>query len=276
MTEGTGGVLAQDSFPVRAGRGLGYAAEGLGRLFRDWRTFLLALVPAAITLGVFVGLGVLALVFGRDLVERVVPIGDWAAVHGAAAATWFALRVAARVLFYALTALAWVAALLTLFLGVSSAVAAPFNELLSEKIEEEATGVRPPAFSARRFAGDAGLAVAHALLSTAILVSGSVALALVGWLVPVLGTVVSFVGGLVLTGFFLALAGIDPAASRRRWSYAQKVRLVTGNLWAMGGFAATGMLLLAVPLLNLFALPALVAGGTRLFVALEGPGRAVD
>ncbi|HEV8322745.1 MAG TPA: EI24 domain-containing protein [Myxococcota bacterium] len=263
--------LTEQSFPVRAVRGVGFVLEGLARLMRDRKMFAVALAPAAITLAVFVGLLVGAAVLVPDLTSRWLPLGDWAALHGAAAVAWWLLRLVAQILVYALTALAWVAAFVTLFLGVSAALAAPFNELISEKVEEETTGVAAPPFSLPRFAGDAALAVGHTLLATALLAGGSVALALVGWLVPVVGTLVAFAGGICLTGFFLVLQGTDPAASRRRWSFRRKLALVSANFWVAGGFAAGGLVLLAIPVVNLLAVPALVAGGTRLFVEIEGP-----
>lgn len=176
------------------------------------------------------------------------------------------------------TALRWmielVAGLLITLLGLvlvvvlSSVVAAPFNDALSEAVERLLTGGSPPPFSFKRLLGDIvrtiRLEVGKVLLYT--LIVGPMFLA--SFLLPGIGQVISIVG-FALTAVYLGVDYVDWPAARRDWSVGDRVAFTRRQLPAMAGFGTGVWVLLFIPLVNLFFMPAAVAGGTMLFVAMN-------
>ncbi len=180
-----------------------------------------------------------------------------------------------------LAALRWVigliAGLLILVLGLilvvvlSSIVAAPFNDALSEAVERIATGAEAPPFSLRRMLADVGRAVRIELLKVVVYGAVVAPMFLASFFIPVIGQIISVVGFL-LTAVYLGVDYIDWPAARRNWSVADRVTLARRQLPAIAGFGTGVWVLLFVPVINLFFMPAAVAGGTILFLVLHPPG----
>jgi CysZ protein len=180
------------------------------------------------------------------------------------------------------TALRWlielVSALLITVLGLvlvvvlSSVIAAPFNDALSEAVEHMLTGGAPPRFSIKRMLAD--------IARTIRLEAGKVFLylAIVGpmflasFFIPGIGQVISLVG-FALTAIYLGVDYVDWPAARRDWSVRDRVRFARRQLPAVAGFGTGVWVLLFIPLVNLFFMPAAVAGGTMLFLALNAEPR---
>jgi len=183
-----------------------------------------------------------------------------------------------------LSALRWtielIAAVLLTLLGLvlvlllSSVVAAPFNDALSEAVEHMLTGEPAPPFSFSRMLADVvrtiRLELGKALLY--IVVVGPMFLA--SFFIPGVGQAISLVG-FALTAVYLGIDYVDWPAARRNWSVGDRVRFTRGHLPAVAGFGTGVWVLLFIPLLNLFFMPAAVAGGTMLFVALDDSVGAV-
>jgi CysZ protein len=177
-----------------------------------------------------------------------------------------------------LAALRWlieiVSAILITLLGLvlvvvlSSVVAAPFNDALSEAVEHILTGGSPPPFSFKRMLADVvrtiRLEIGKVLLYAAIV--GPMFLA--SFFVPGIGQVISIVG-FALTAIFLGIDYVDWPAARRDWSVGDRVTFTRRQLPAVAGFGTGVWVLLFIPLVNLFFMPAAVAGGTMLFVAMN-------
>jgi CysZ protein len=157
---------------------------------------------------------------------------------------------------------------LVLVLVVSSVVAAPFNDALSEAVEHILTGEKAPPFSMRRMLADVARTIRLELLKVTVylLVVGPMFLA--SFLVPGVGQVVSLVG-FALTAVYLGIDYVDWPAARRDWSVRDRLQFARGQLPAVAGFGVGVWLLLFIPLVNLFFMPAAVAGGTILFLALH-------
>ena len=81
--------------------------------------------------------------------------------------------------------------------------------------------------------------------------------------------------GFALTAVYLGIDYIDWPAARRDWSVADRVAFTKRQLPAVAGFGTGVWALLFIPVVNLFFMPAAVAGGTMLFVAL-GVGALVQ
>ncbi len=178
-----------------------------------------------------------------------------------------------------LTALRWlielIAGVLLTLLGLvfvvvlSSVVAAPFNDALSEAVERILTGGSAPAFSFKRMMADVARTIRIEILKVLLYTAVVGPMFLASFVIPGLGQVISIVG-FALTAVYLGMDYVDWPAARRDWSVGDRVRFASGQLPAVAGFGTGVWALLFIPLLNLFFMPAAVAGGTMLFLAM-GP-----
>jgi len=147
-------------------------------------------------------------------------------------------------------------------------VAAPFNDALSEAVERILTGESAPPFSLRRMVADIGRTLRLELLKVLVYLAVVGPMFLASFIIPGVGQVLSLVG-FVLTAVYLGIDYVDWPAARRNWSVSDRVAFTRRQLPAVAGFGTGVWLLLFVPLVNLLFMPAAVAGGTMLFVALH-------
>jgi len=180
-----------------------------------------------------------------------------------------------------LSALRWlielVAGILIMILGLvlvlvlSSIVAAPFNDALSEAVEHILTGESAPPFSLSRMLADVARTIRLELLKVSVYLAVVGPMFLASFVIPGIGQVISLVG-FALTAVYLGIDYVDWPAARRNWSVSDRVAFARSQLPAVAGFGTGVWLLLFIPLVNLFFMPAAVAGGTMLFVALHEDG----
>ncbi|MFZ1863576.1 MAG: EI24 domain-containing protein [Polyangiales bacterium] len=176
-----------------------------------------------------------------------------------------------------LTTLHWlielIAAVLITVLGLitvvvlSGIVAAPFNDALSEAVERILTGGSAPPFSLRRMFVDVGRAIRIELLKVLIYAAIVGPMFVASFFVPGVGQVASLVG-FALTAVYLGIDYVDWPAARRDWSVGDRIALGRRQLPAIAGFGTGVWALLFIPVVNLFFMPAAVAGGTMLFLSL--------
>lgn len=83
--------------------------------------------------------------------------------------------------------------------------------------------------------------------------------------IPVVGTLLSAVGGITVTATITCLDFFDVILERRRLQFRQKLGIVWKSLPESAGFALVCLLLISVPLINLLTIPVCIGGGT-LFV----------
>jgi len=152
---------------------------------------------------------------------------------------------------------------------LSTVVAAPFNDALSEVIEQRESGIEASAFRWARVWRDAGRTVRLELLKVVCYGAVMLPLFLLSWLVPGVGHALYVVAGGLFTAAYFALDYVDWPASRRGQGVSQRLSLLRERPWLMLGFGAAVWMLLFVPFVNLWFMPAAVAGGTRLFLDLE-------
>jgi CysZ protein len=170
--------------------------------------------------------------------------------------------------------------LIAVFL-LSSIIAAPFNDALSEAVEDILTSRHAAPFSFRRMVADVVRTIRLELLKVVVYVAVIGPMFVVSFLIPGVGQIVSL-AAFALTAVYLGVDYIDWPAARRDWSVRDRVDFVRRELPAVAGFGTGVWVLLFIPLVNLLFMPAAVAGGTMLFVALgegpesgkEGPARA--
>jgi len=254
---------------ARAASGFGLAFEGARLLLRERQLWTLALVPFALSL--------LAVTTASVLVVR-----HAAALHAAAtfwlpaleAGSWIAwiwigpatalLHLAGALLFLALVGVCLVMAYL-----LASLLAAPFHDLLSQRVERLLTG---EVFDAaepgvRALLGDAARSLLEEGRRLAFFLALVGPLALLGWIVPPL-QVVTAPAVLLATMLFLPLDYASYTLDRRRLPFRAKRRWLLAHAPVMLGFGAAGFLTCLVPLLNFAAMPVLVVSGTLLALRL--------
>lgn len=139
---------------------------------------------------------------------------------------------------------------------------APFYGRLSELIEEEVRGSVPQhPLTVSSVLRDIGRALLFELKKLALIIPTVILLLLFGF-IPFLGQAINLGGGLFLGAVIACLDFFDGALERRRLRFRQKLAVVRQHAPASLGFGLVAAFIAAVPLLNLFALPLCVAGGT--------------
>jgi len=261
------GAGAVAKSPIGFVRGLSYALRGARFVYlqnpslaRYWLVPIL--ITGAALVSVFYGAGTFSDNLG-SAVWSLLP-ASWAEATGFVG--W--LVTALRWLVELVSGVLIVVAGLIMVVVLSSVVAAPFNDALSEAVERILTGGMPPPFSIERMLGDIArtirLEVGKALLYAAVVGPMFVA----SFFIPGIGQVISLVG-FALTAIYLGVDYVDWPAARRDWSVRERVSFTRRQLPAVAGFGTGVWVLLFIPLVNLFFMPAAVAGGTMLFLALN-------
>lgn len=143
---------------------------------------------------------------------------------------------------------------ISIFVSLAALIAAPFNEQLSESIEERVTGVPGPRFSILRFLVDIVIGIAHAARRVAVYLLVMGALLVVGIAVPGVGTTIAAVLGFIATARFASYDAFDAIWARRRYRYRAKVGYLRENRWRTLAMGAVIALPLLVPGLNVIAL----------------------
>ncbi|HEY5943952.1 MAG TPA: EI24 domain-containing protein [Kofleriaceae bacterium] len=142
----------------------------------------------------------------------------------------------------------------SIFISLAALIAAPFNEELSESIEEKVTGVAGPKFRLGRFLIDLLIGIAHAARRVSIYLVVMGTLLVVGLVVPVIGTVAATVLGAIATARFASYDAFDAVFARRRYRYRQKTQYLTENRWRSLGMGGVVAVLLVIPGLNVIGL----------------------
>ena len=152
------------------------------------------------------------------------------------------------------------------FTLLGNLILAPFNGLLSERVERSLTGqlARPP---------DETVGAAMRRSSRlALWRLGFVLIRLVGvfvlGLIPVVG-VLALPLGVLLGAWLLALEFSDAPLGNWRWDLAQQRELLRAHRLGFLGFGLTAMGLALVPVLNFALIPAAIAGMTAYCVDLR-------
>ncbi len=229
-----------------------------------------AALPFLLNVAAF-GLAVWAFVANLDAlagpIERALDPGEPSAWWGWAwAGPLLLLAVAVRWLLLAALAVA----IYFLFTVLGSVIAAPFLDVLSERVERIVAG-EPP--RARGGAGEllrtAARSVVEELKRTLFFLGVQLGILLFG-LVPGLQPVAA-AASLVFTALFLPLDYTAYALDRRRVPFRARRRWIAAHRAEMLGFGAFGLALFFVPGLSFLCLPWLVTSGTILVLELGAP-----
>ncbi|OKH22211.1 hypothetical protein NIES593_13525 [Hydrococcus rivularis NIES-593] len=149
-----------------------------------------------------------------------------------------------------------------LLIQVGVTLGAPWYGKLSEELEKIRTG-KLQVIEVGIFR-DIGRAILFELKKLVLLVCIGIPLFLLNFL-PGVGTAISTVGGIILTGTIVCLDFLDAPLERRRLSFRDKLSVVFGSLPASAGFSLVCLGLISIPLVNLVTIPLCVASGTLFF-----------
>lgn len=180
-----------------------------------------------------------------------------------------------QALYYGLLAMVTVIILVVfffIFTLVASALASPFNEVISQKTEQIATGTfRETPFSVIMLVKDSGRAVAHSfrVLGLYLLLLAS---ALLFLLIPGIGSLLFAIAGALLSSYKFAFEYLGYPMDRRRFSWRDKRAFLKSRFGSIMGFGLGNLAIASIPVVNLFFIPAAVVGGTLLFLDLDSSG----
>lgn len=246
------GFLRGFSFPFRGARFVYLRYPGLVRFW---------ILPVLISATLLVTVGYGALTLREQLVDSL-----WVASSGEG--FWGVLSRAAHAV------LEWLLAFMLFVAGgavvalLSSLLAAPFNDALSQEVER-LSGLPPGAkVTATAVVKDFGRTILLELRKLGLYAAVMLPLTLVSWLIPGVGPIVHSVVGFYFTAAFLCVDYLDWPAARRQWSVGRRLGHLRRYPLTTFGFGTGVWLFLLVPFVNLLFMPAAVAGGTLLFLEL--------
>jgi CysZ protein len=148
-------------------------------------------------------------------------------------------------------------------------VAAPFSDLLSERIEGILGTWEPRPFSLRFIVDDLGRTIQFELIRAAIKLGWMIPLFVASLLIPVVGQILYFtVGGYILSKY-TGMDFVDWPAARRGWSWSQRFAFAKQHRSTVTGLGAAVVLSLLIPMAFAFVWPGAVAGGAILFTTLH-------
>lgn len=235
-------------------RGVGYALEGLRLVFRPG-------LRAYVLVPVLVNLVVLSLavwggsVLFEDLLERFLPPEGWLSYLRWLLWPLFALGVALIVIYG--------------FTAVANLIAAPFNSLLSEKVEQLYGGKPPAPASWRQILRDLPRTLGSEVRKLLYFLVRAVPLLLL-FLIPGLNLAAPFLW-MLFSAWFLAMEYSDYPLGNRGMHFTEQRTFLKRSRLAALGFGAGVTLLTLIPVVNLAAMPAGVAGATLLALRSTTP-----
>lgn len=230
------------------GRGAGFLLRGL-RLWRERpRLMLLGILPALVVGVVVLALLITLIFVADDLVGWATPFADdWDdAVRGLFRGALYLLVLAGASLLAIVT-----------FTGLTLAVGDPFYEKIWKEVELSLGGDVP----------DHGVGWVRGAVDGLVLVVLGVLTAVgvfVVGLLPVVGSVVGAVLGLVVAGRLLAGELVSRPLEARGMDRAARAALMRRHRGAMLGFGVCVQACFLVPLGGILVMPAAVAGATYL------------
>jgi CysZ protein len=207
------------------------------------------IAPAAVTLVLLAAMVILVMRIADSIVVRVT---SWLPDAIAGVGGW---------VIWVIVLAALVVGGLLVFVSVAGIVAGPFNELLSEAVEEQVTGKPGPPFSIGAFISSALRGIAHGIKRVIVAILAALMLFVLGF-VPVVGTIAA----LLLGGYFTARGAAydcyDAVLSRRDMPYDAKTAYLAARRSRTFGLGAAVAGMLIIPVLNLLALGVGAAGAT--------------
>jgi CysZ protein len=187
-------------------------------------------------------------------------------------ASYFSQSSYSEVLFYVLIAVIsalFLVIFFFIFTRVVSAIASPFNDLLSQKTEQLIAGFYEETHvSYLRILKNSTRAIMHAFKILGVYI-GLLLLCLLFFVIPVIGQILFTISGAVLSAFMIAYEYFSYPMDRREYTWAMKKEFLKKHKMSALSFGLGCVGVASIPLVNIFFVPAAVIGGTILFLDLE-------
>ena len=186
-------------------------------------------------------------------------IGRWVGADQTDAGFWIeALHIVLIILSFVL--LLFICYLLFVVLG--GLITAPFNEEISQRVEEIVTqgaiqhkmGFWEDAYISIK--GEAEKIVFYLIILFLIFLLN---------FVPIVGNFFSVVIGTIFSFFYNALDFLDYPMTRKKMKFREKLKVTRSGKMLTYGFGCTAFLLMFLPIVNVFMKPILVVAGTSLY-----------
>lgn len=247
--------------------GLGYFFKGFHYFSKHKKLFLYAIIPTLINLLI---MSVLISYFTdffnaayHILLDLLPPFSlqietAWVA-HIVSALMWFAEQI--------IKVLVLLLSILFLFLFSYMAgliLSSPFNDALSEKVEELERGKDETPFSWKRLIIDSLRAIKTETIKTVVFLLIPLLLLMISF-VPVLGSLLYPFITAAFSSFDFGFTYVDLPMARKGYPLKQRLSFSLQHKWNIMGFGS----FLLIPFLNFFLMPAMVVGGTLLFLELS-------
>lgn len=149
-----------------------------------------------------------------------------------------------------------------LFTILGGIITAPFNENISQIVEEKIT--KEKVITGIGFWKDVYLSIRGELQKLLFYFSILFVIFLLNF-IPFIGNAVSAALGIVFTFFFNALDFLDYPMQRKLMDFREKIRVTRRGGMLTYGFGAIAFLMMFLPIINVFMKPILVVAGTRLY-----------
>jgi len=231
-------------------RGFSFAFKGLGHLLGNPSLWGWSALPVVLNIALFIG-GIWAYIhFFPDLLGMIMDKPD----------IWYMWIV--YVLLIILLVVAFALVVIFGFTAVGCIIAAPFLDLLSEKVEKQLGRVEEGG-GFRQALGDMGKGLLTGLVTVVFFILSQLILLLL-WFLPVIGGIAYAVMAPLVGGFFLAYEFHDFPLGRRHLTARQRFSYVMARLSETLGFGLAIFLTTMVPLVNFLYLPAATVGATLL------------
>ena len=256
-------------FAIDAARGFRIAWLGLAFLGRHRTLWKWAILPTVVNIVVFTVAFALFVLFYQDIYGLATGF-----LPQTPPQTWYAWFWVAplRLLGWGIGLLLLLTALVVLyfiFLLLGTTIAAPFLDVLAQRVEALVTGrVQEERGTAFGTLHTIGVSILDELKKLGFFLLVQLAFLILA-LLPVLTPIMAIVATL-FTMLFLPLEYAGFAMDHRHWRFSQRRHFIWQHCWLMLGFGAAAFLTLLVPLLNFLCLPVLVASGTLLVLHTEG------
>ncbi|MFG3255549.1 EI24 domain-containing protein [Streptomyces sp. NPDC048172] len=245
--------------------GARYLGRGQQWVLRHGRWFGFGLLPALVTLVLYVAALTVVGFWADDLAEWATPFADsWES-------PWQGLL---RTVFAVLFWLAVAALAVVTFAAVTLLIGEPFYEKLSEQVETDEGGL-PAGGPDHPLWRELWISLCDSLYVLGRTLLWTVPLFFLGF-VPFVGQSVIPVIAICVTGFFLALELTSVAMQRRGIAVRQRLAMLRQRKALALGFGAPLALLFLVPFVAVLLMPGAVAGAALLVRDLTGEGRRDD
>ncbi len=151
--------------------------------------------------------------------------------------------------------------ILIVFYAVTMIIASPFNDLLSERVEEIVTGKESPPFSLTRLIRETGHTMWVELLKGLLFLAVPLVM-LILLVLPVVGGPLYLVVTILFGMWDLGFTYIDYPMGRQLMSFGERLRTAWRHKTALAGFGA----IFIVPFASFFLIAPMTVGGTLLYL----------